>query len=158
ERPTAEQLVDIAIQSADVARQFGHDPRVAFLSYSNFGSPRLPTSDHVREAVALLDQRQVDFEYDGEMNPSVALNMDVRALYPFCRLSGPAHVLIMPALHSAHIAAKLMKEMGGVRALGPVLTGLSKSIQVVPMGAGTTALVNMAAIAAHNAIKAKSRR
>ncbi len=158
ERPTAEQLVDIAIQSADVARQFGHDPRVAFLSYSNFGSPRLPTSDHVREAVALLDQRQVDFEFDGEMNPSVALNMDVRALYPFCRLSGPANVLIMPALHSAHIAAKLMKEMGGVRAIGPVLTGLSKSIQVVPMGAGTTDLVNMAAIAAHNAIKAKSRR
>src|SRR5690606_6952829 len=136
----------------------GHEPRIAFLSYSNFGTPHLPTSDHVREAVALLDQRQADFEYDGEMNPSVALNMDVRKLYPFCRLSGPANVLVMPALHSAHISAKLLKEMGGGSAIGPVLTGLSKSIQVVPMGAGSADLVNMAAIAAYNAIKAKSRR
>ncbi len=156
ERPTAGQLVDIAVQSAAVARQFGHDPKVAFLSYSNFGNPKLPTSDHVRAAVALLDQRTVDFEYDGEMNPSVALDMDVRALYPFCRLTGPANVLIMPALHSAHIAAKLMREIGGCRAIGPILTGLSKSIQVVPMGSNASDIVNMAAVAAHNASKLRS--
>ncbi|MDA5194672.1 NADP-dependent malic enzyme [Govanella unica] len=153
ERPTARQLADLAVQTAAMARRFGHDPRVAFLSYSNFGNPKLPTADHIREAVAMLDQQDVDFEYDGEMNPSVALNMEVRALYPFCRLTGPANVLIMPGLHSAHIAAKLLKEVGTSRAIGPVLTGLSKSIQVVPMGSNTSEIVNMAAIAAYNALK-----
>jgi malate dehydrogenase (oxaloacetate-decarboxylating)(NADP+) len=153
ERPTAEQLVDIAIQSAATARRFGHEPKVAFLSYSNFGNPQLPTADVLRDAVKLLDKRQVDFEYDGEMNPAVALNMEVRKLYPFCRLSGPANVLIMPALHSAHISSKLVGELGGVRTIGPLLIGLEQSIQIAPMGSSASDLVNMAAIAAHNALK-----
>ncbi|RMF07851.1 MAG: NADP-dependent malic enzyme [Alphaproteobacteria bacterium] len=157
ERPTAQQLADIAEQSAAAARRFGHEPRVAFLSYSNFGNPMLETAAHLREAVQLLDQRNVDFEYEGEMTAAVALNMDMRPLYPFCRLTGPANVLIMPALHSAHISSKLLKELGGGKTIGPVLIGLEKSIQVVPMDATASDLVNMAAIAAHNAIKGIGR-
>ncbi len=153
ERPTAEQLVDIAVQSAATARRFGHEPRVAFLSYSNFGNPRLPTADTLREAVKILDGQEVDFEYDGEMTPAVALDLGVRALYPFCRLSGAANVLIMPALHSAHIASKLASELGNCRTIGPLLIGLKKSIQIVPMGSNASDLVNSAAIAAHNALK-----
>jgi len=157
ERPTAEELADIAEQSAAAARRFGHEPRVAFLSYSNFGNPMLETAREARRAVRLLDKRNVDFEYEGEMTASVALNMELRKVYPFCRLSGPANVLIMPALHSAHIASKLLKELGGGKTIGPVLIGLQKSIQVVSMDATASDLVNMAAIAAHNAIKGIGR-
>ncbi len=157
ERPTAEQLADIAEQSAAAARRFGHEPKVAFLSYSNFGNPLLPTTAEPRRAVRLLDQREVDFEYEGEMTASVALNPDMRRLYPFCRLNGPANVLIMPALHSAHIASKLLKELGGGKIIGPLLIGLEKSIQVVPMDATASDLVNLAAIAAHDAIKGAGR-
>ncbi|MEX1148054.1 MAG: phosphate acyltransferase, partial [Sphingomonadales bacterium] len=153
ERPNARQLADIAEQSAAAARRFGHEPKVAFLSYSNFGNPLLETTEEMRRAVTLLDQREVNFEYEGEMTASVALNMDMRRLYPFCRLTGPANVLIMPALHSAHISSKLLKELGGGRIIGPLLIGLEKPIQVAPMDATASDLVNMAAIAAHSAIK-----
>ncbi len=149
ERPTAEQLADIAVQSAAVARKFGHEPKVAFLSYSNFGNPRLETAEHIREAVRLLEEMDPDFEFDGEMNASIALNMDLRPLYPFCRLSGPANVLIMPALHSANISSRLMKELGGIKVIGPLLVGLEKSVQILPAGSSASDIVNMAAIAAH---------
>ena len=152
ERPGAETLADIAIQSAAAVRRLGHEPRVAFLSYSNFGSPLREKAAHIREAVRLLDGRAVDFEYDGEMAADTALNADLLAQYPFTRLSGPANVLIMPALHSANISYKLMAELGGGRVIGPLLLGLKKSIQITRMTSSTSDLVNMAGLAAIRAI------
>ena len=152
ELPTPEELCDIAIQSAEQARSMGHEPRVAFLSYSNFGQPMKEKAERVREAVALMDARKVDFEYDGEMQASVALDYEMmRDLYPFCRLSGPANVLIMPALHSANISAKLLQKMGGGTVIGPMLIGMGKPAQVVPMGATVSDLVTAASLAAYDA-------
>jgi malate dehydrogenase (oxaloacetate-decarboxylating)(NADP+) len=154
ELPSAEELADIAVESAAYARGLGHEPRVALLSYSNFGQPSSATTERVRDAVAILDQRGVDFEYDGEMAADTALNPELRArLYPFCRLTGPANVLIMPALHSASIAAKLLQEIGGGTVVGPVLLGLEKPVQIVQMGATADDLVTAAALAAHDAIE-----
>ena len=147
ELPSAEQLADFAVQTAAIARQLGHEPRVALLSFSNFGNPPREKAVRIREAVLVLDQRRVDFEYDGEMQANVALNYGLmKELYPFCRLSGPANILIMPALHSANIAAKLMQELGGT-AFGPVLVGLSKPVQIVQTGATVNELVTAAAFA-----------
>ncbi|MGE0845283.1 MAG: NADP-dependent malic enzyme [Flavobacteriaceae bacterium] len=146
--PTAEELADIAEEAADVARRLGHEPRVAMLAYSTFGYPRGERSDRVREAVRLLDGRRVDFEYDGEMAADVALNRDLMAAYPFCRLTGPANVLVMPAFHSASISTKMLQELGGSTVIGPMLVGLDKPVQIVPLGATDTELVNMAALAA----------
>ena len=153
ELPVAEQLADFAQQTAAVARQMGHDPRVALISFSNFGHPALPRSEIVRDAVRLLDARDVDFEYDGEMGVDVALNRELMDRYPFCRLSEPANVLIMPGLHSAQIGTKLLHELGGGTVLGPLLMGMSKPVQIVTMGATVSDLVNTAALAAHEAIK-----
>jgi malate dehydrogenase (oxaloacetate-decarboxylating)(NADP+) len=154
ERPTAEELADIAVQSAAKARQMGHEPRVALLSFSNFGQPLRERAQHVRDAVALLDQRRVDFEYDGEMTADVALDHELmRRLYPFARLSGPANVLIMPALHAANIGAKLLQKMGGGQVIGPLLIGLDRPAQIVPMGATVADLVNAAALGAHDALQ-----
>jgi len=154
ELPTPEQMADIAIQSADQVRAMGHEPRVALLSFSNFGNPPREKTLRVRQAVQLLDERDVDFEYDGEMQASVALDGELmRQLYPFCRLSGPANILIMPALHSANISAKLMQKIGGGTVIGPLLIGLSKSAQIVPLGATVGDLVTAAALAAHDAIE-----
>ncbi|WP_439817922.1 NADP-dependent malic enzyme [Zavarzinia sp. CC-PAN008] len=150
ERPTAAELADITVQSAAVARRLGHEPRVALLSHSTFGNPIRGTADHVREAVALLDQRDLDFEYDGEMAVDVALNPQVAALYPFCRLTSPANVLIMPGLHSANIASKLLQELGGGTVIGPLLIGLSHPVQIAPLGATMSELVNLAALSAHD--------
>ena len=153
ERPSAEELADIAVESAAYARRVGHEPRVALLSYSNFGQPSSATTERVGDAVAILDRRGVDFEYDGEMTADTALNRELMAqLYPFCRLSGPANVLVMPALHSASIAAKLMQEIGGGTVVGPVLLGLEKPVQIVQLGATADDLVTAAALAAHDAI------
>jgi malate dehydrogenase (oxaloacetate-decarboxylating)(NADP+) len=152
ELPSAEQLADIAIQTAAKARQMGHEPRVALLSFSNFGNPSREKAVRIREAVEILDARKVDFEYDGEMSADVALNDELRRLYPFCRLTGPANVLVMPALHSANIAYKLMQQLGGATIVGPLLIGLSKPVQVVQMGANVSDIVNTAAIAAYDAI------
>ncbi|WP_025897544.1 NADP-dependent malic enzyme [Sneathiella glossodoripedis] len=149
--PNAQELVQITKQSAEVARRLGHEPRVALLSYSNFGNPAHETAEQVREAVRLLDQQELDFEYDGEMSADVALNPDIMALYPFCRLSGPANVLVMPGLHSAHITSKLMPVLGETEVIGPLLVGLAKPVQIVPIGATVSDLVNMAALAAHEA-------
>ncbi|WP_374379849.1 NADP-dependent malic enzyme [Dongia sp.] len=147
ELPSAEQLADFAVQTAAIARQLGHEPRVALLSFSNFGNPPREKAVRIREAVLVLDQRRVDFEYEGEMQANVALNYGLmKELYPFSRLSGPANILIMPALHSANIAAKLMQELGGT-SFGPVLVGLSKPVQIVQTGATVNELVTAAAFA-----------
>ncbi len=153
ERPTPEQLADIAIQSARMARQMGHEPRVAFLSFSNFGQPMRDRAAHVREAVSLMDKRKVDFEYDGEMSADTALDYDLmKRLYPFARLSGAANVLIMPALHAANIGAKLLHKFGGGNLIGPLLIGMDKPVQVVQMGATVNELTTAAIMAAHDSL------
>jgi malate dehydrogenase (oxaloacetate-decarboxylating)(NADP+) len=149
--PTAEQLANIATEAARAARNFGMEPRVALLAYSTFGQPRGERSDQVREAVAILDERQVDFEYDGDMAADVALNRDLMRHYPFCRLSDPANVLVMPAFHAASISTKMLKELGGATVIGPILVGLSHSVQICGFGAKDSDIVNMAAIAAYDA-------
>ncbi len=146
--PTARELADIAVEAASVARHFGYPPRVALLSFSTFGHPRGERSEQVREAVEILDRKHVNFEYDGEMAADVALNREAMAAYPFCRLSGPANVLIMPAVHSAGISTRLLQEIGGTTVIGPLLIGLEKSAQICNMNATASDLANMAAIAA----------
>ncbi|MBK5921835.1 NADP-dependent malic enzyme [Rhodothalassium salexigens] len=149
ERPTAEELADIAVHAAEAVRHLGHEPRVALLSFSNFGNPMRAKANHVREAVEILARRGVNFEFDGEMSADTALNPDLLALYPFARLSGPANVLVMPALHSANISYKMLSELSSdSRVVGPLLWGMSKSVQVVRMSSRTSELVNMAAFAA----------
>ena len=147
ERPDATQLADIAEQTAAVARRLGQEPRVAFLSYSNFGNPTGAIVDVLRDAVHLLDERRVGFEYEGEMSADTALNPAMRARYPFSRLSGPANVLIMPGLHAANIAAKLLKELAGARVIGPLLVNMSRPIQIAPMTSTASDLVTMAVLA-----------
>jgi malate dehydrogenase (oxaloacetate-decarboxylating)(NADP+) len=151
ELPTASDLAEIAIEAARVARTLGYDPRVALLASSNFGYPVSERSSRVREAVQILDRQRVDFEYDGDIAVDVALDMEQREAYPFCRLSGPANVLIMPAIHSASISTKLLMELGGANVIGPMLVGLDRSVQIVQLSANDSQLVNMAAIAAFNA-------
>jgi malate dehydrogenase (oxaloacetate-decarboxylating)(NADP+) len=150
EMPNAEILADIAVEAAGVARRLGYDPRLALLAFSTFGHPASERSAHVQGAVRILDQRHVDFEYDGDMAADVALNMDLRDAYPFCRLSGPANVLIMPAFHSASIATKMLTELGGATVIGPILVGLDRPVQIVSLSANDAQLVNMAALAAFN--------
>ena len=150
--PTAEELADIAEEAAGFARSFGYEPRVALLAYSTFGHPTGERSERLREAVKILDTRRVDFEYDGEMGADVALNAHRMEQYPFCRLSGTANVLVMPAIHSASISTKMLQELGGSTVMGPILVGLGKSVQIASMGAKDTDIVNMAAIAAYNAV------
>ncbi|HWA01296.1 MAG TPA: NADP-dependent malic enzyme [Caulobacterales bacterium] len=152
EFPTAPELAQIAIQAACAARRFGATPRVAFLSHSTFGNPRSDRADKLREAVSILDRREdVDFEYEGEMSPEVALNPDARRLYPFSRLSEPANVLVMPAIHSASISTNLLSTTGGATVIGPVLLGLTASIQIAPLGATVSDIVNFAKVAAFEA-------
>ncbi|WP_425228446.1 NADP-dependent malic enzyme [Sphingomonas sp.] len=148
ERPSGEMLADIAEQTAAVARRMGHEPRVAFLSYSTFGNPEGQWLDTLRKAVATLDARQVGFEYEGEMAPDVALNPRQLANYPFARLSGPANVLIMPGLQSANISAKLLRELGGDDMIGPMLIGMAKPVQIAAMTATASELVTLAVLAA----------
>jgi malate dehydrogenase (oxaloacetate-decarboxylating)(NADP+) len=150
-RPNADQLADIAIGAAGAARQLGHEPRVALLSHSTFGNPMHHAAEVMREAVAILDQRKVDFEYDGEMSPDVALEPSLRALYPFCRLTGPANILVMPGLHSAHITSRLTARLGGGSIIGPLLIGLLHPVQIISMDAAVSQIVDMACLAAHQA-------
>jgi malate dehydrogenase (oxaloacetate-decarboxylating)(NADP+) len=149
--PTAEDLADIAVEAARMARRMGYEPRVALLAYSTFGQPRGERSERVREAVKILDQRRLDFEYDGEMGADIALNASRMEQYPFTRLSGTANVLVMPAIHSAAISTRMLEELGGSTLIGPLLVGLDKSVQITSMGAKDSDIVNMAAIAAYNA-------
>ena len=153
ERPSAHELADIAEQTAAVARQMGHEPRVAFLSYSTFGNPEGRWLENLREAVALLDQRRVNFEYEGEMAPDVALNPKLMANYPFSRLSQPANVLVMPGLQSANLSAKLLRELGGDSVIGPMLVGLEKSVQIATMASSASELVTLAVLAASGIAK-----
>ncbi len=147
--PNAEELADIAEEAAAFARRMGYDPRVAMLAYSTFGHPPGERSERVQEAVKILDKRRVDFEYDGEMGADVALNHRLmEQQYPFCRLSGPANVLVMPAFHSASISTKMLQELGGATVIGPLLVGLNKPVQIVGLNAKDSDIVNMAAIAA----------
>ncbi|MDT3684923.1 MAG: NADP-dependent malic enzyme [Pseudorhodoplanes sp.] len=150
EMPRADELADIAVEVAGVARRLGYEPRLALLAFSTFGHPPGERSAHVQEAVRILDKRGVDFEYDGEMAADVALNPDAAAAYPFNRLTGPANVLVMPAFHSASISTKLLQELGGATVIGPILVGLDRPVQIVQLGAKDTNLVNMAALAAFN--------
>jgi malate dehydrogenase (oxaloacetate-decarboxylating)(NADP+) len=152
-RPNAEQLADIAIGAAAAARHFGHEPRVALLSHATFGDPMLPANGPMRDAVALLDQRKVDFEYDGEMSPDVALEPSIRALYPFCRLTADANVLVMPGLHSAHITSSLARRLGGGSTIGPLLTGMERPVQIMPMDASVSQIVDLACLAAYQAAR-----
>ncbi len=149
--PTAEQLANIATEAARAARNLGIEPRVALLAYSTFGQPRGERSDQVLEAVKILDERQVDFEYDGDMAADVALNKALMGHYPFCRLSDTANVLVMPAFHAASISTKMLKELGGATIIGPMIVGLSHSVQICSFGATDADVVNMAALAAYGA-------
>jgi len=150
EMPEARDLAEIAVEAAGVARKFGHEPRLALLAFSTFGHPPGERAQRVQEAVRILDQRRVDFEYDGEMAADIALNPDLMAAYPFCRLSGPANVLIMPAFHSAAISTKMLQELGGATVIGPLLVGLDRPVQIVGLSATDSELVNMAGLAAFN--------
>ncbi len=151
EYPTAENLADIAVSSARVAKILGFIPRVAFLAHSTFGKPMSERSVHLREAREILEKRKVDFEFEGEMQPDVALNQKFKTIYPFSKLSAPANILIMPAIHSAAISTKLLKELGGSTLIGPILVGLNKPIQISTLRSKVTDIFNMAAMAAYKA-------
>ncbi len=148
ERPSAEDLAHIAKETAAVARRMGHEPRVAFLSYSTFGNPYGRWLESIRGAVAILDAEDPGFEYEGEMAPDAALNPKVMANYPFSRLSAPANVLIMPGLQSANISAKLLRELAGNAVIGPMLLGMEKPVQIAPMTSLAPDILTLAVLAA----------
>ena len=148
--PNATQLANITQESAEVVRDiFGIEPRAALVSYSNFGKPFTERSVYMRDAIKILDERSLDFEYDGEMGANIALNENLMNLYPFCRLTGPANLLIMPAIHSASISTKMLQELGGGNLVGPYLVGFKERIQIAPHGANVADIVNLAALAAY---------
>ena len=151
-RPSAHEMADIVVGAAAAARRLGHEPRVALLSHSTFGNPAHSAGYAIREAVALLDQRGVDFEYDGEMSADVALDPSYRALYPFCRLTGPANVLVMPGLHSAHITSRLAPKLGGGGSIGPLIIGLTHAVQLLSMDSSVSQIVDIATLAAHQTV------
>ncbi|OYX56047.1 MAG: NADP-dependent malic enzyme [Brevundimonas subvibrioides] len=149
ELPSAEELADIAIQAAATVKKLGRMPRVAFLSYSTFGNPPGERGEKVREAIRILDNKGVDFEYEGEMPPELALDPALRTNYPFMRLSREANVLVMPALHSAAISTQLVQALGGATVIGPLLVGLEKSVQIVSLGAQVSEIITAATFAAY---------
>ena len=147
--PNASQLANITQESAEVVKDiFGIEPRAALVSYSNFGKPFTERSVYIRDAIKILNERNLDFEYDGEMGANTALNENLMKLYPFCKLSGPANLLVMPAIHSASISTKMLQELGGGNLVGPYLVGFKESIQIAPLGANVSDIVNLAALAA----------
>ena len=151
EIPTAEQLSQIAISSARVARLFGFNPKVAFLSHSTFGTPKTSSTKNLRDAVEILKEKKVDFKFDGEMQPDVALDEKYKELYPFSKIVGNANVLIMPAQHSAAISLKLMKTLCGAKIIGPFLVGLGQPIEIAPLRSSTSDILNLASVAAYSA-------
>jgi malate dehydrogenase (oxaloacetate-decarboxylating)(NADP+) len=152
--PTPSELADIAVGSARVARAMGHEPRVAMLSFSNFGNPWREKAQRVRDAVEELDRRKVDFMYDGEMNVDMALDADLRErFFPFSRLKGPANVLIMPALHTADVSTRLLNQLGGGTMIGPILVGMEKPAQIVNLRASVADLVQAAVLAAYQSVR-----
>ena len=149
ERPSARDLAVIAKETAAVARRLGHEPRVAFLSFSTFGNPSGKWLDPIREAIAILDaEGDVGFEYEGELAPDAALNPNVMKNYPFSRLSAPANVLVMPGLQSANLSAKLLRELAGNATIGPMLIGMEKPVQIAPMTAIAPDVLTLAVLAA----------
>ena len=150
--PTPQRLAEIAIRTAAWAERMGHAPRVAFLSYTSFGQPQRGKAETIRGAIDILKQRKVTFEFDGEMSADVALDAQLmKRLYPFCRLSDAANILIMPTLQSAHIGAKLLQKLGRGTMIGPILNGLSRPAQITQMGATVSDIVTMAVLAAYSA-------
>ena len=151
EHPTAEQLTEIAISSARVVRLFGFDPKVAFVSHSTFGQPATSSTKHIRDAVEILQDKKVDFQFDGDMQPDVALNEEYKELYPFSGIVGNANILIMPDQHSAAISYKMMKSLGGAKVIGPLLIGLGQPIEIAPLRSSTSDILNLASVAAYSA-------
>ena len=151
EHPTSIQLAEIAISSARVVRLFGFDPKVAFVSHSTFGQPITSRTKHIRDAVEILQERKVDFQFDGDMQPDVALNEEYKELYSFSGIVGNANILIMPGQHSATISYKMMKELGGAKVIGPLLIGLGQPIEIAPLRSSTSDILNLASVAAYSA-------
>jgi len=151
ENPTAKQLTEIAISSARVVRLFGFDPKVAFVSHSTFGQPATNSTKHIRDAVEILQDRKVDFQFDGDMQPDVALNEEYKELYSFSGIVGNANILIMPGQHSAAISYKMMKSLGGAKVIGPLLIGLGRPIEIAPLRSSTSDILNLASVAAYSA-------
>jgi len=151
EHPTAEQLTEIAISSARVVRLFGFNPKVAFVSHSTFGQPATSSTKHIRDAVEILQDKKVDFQFDGDMQPDVALNEEYKELYPFSGIVGNANILIMPDQHSAAISYKMMKTLGGSKVIGPLLIGLGQAIEIAPLRSSTSDILNLASVAAYSA-------
>jgi len=151
ENPTAEQLTEIAISSARVVRLFGFDPKVAFVSHSTFGQPATNSTKHIRDAVEILQDKKVDFQFDGDMQPDVALNEEYKELYSFSGIVGNANILIMPGQHSAAISYKMMKSLGEAKVIGPLLIGLGQPIEIAPLRSSTSDILNLASVAAYSA-------
>ncbi len=151
EYPTSEQLAEIAISASRVVRLFGFDPKVAFLSHSTFGQPLTSRTKHIRDAVEILKNKKVDFKFDGDMQPDVALNNEYADLYPFSEIVGKANILIMPGQHSATISHKMMKSLGGAKVIGPLLIGLGQPIEIAPLRSSTSDILNLASVAAYSA-------
>ncbi len=151
EYPTSKQMAEIAISAARVVRLFGFDPKVAFLSHSTFGQPITSRTKHIRDAVEILKSMKVDFKFDGDMQPDVALSEEYKDLYPFSEIVGKANVLVMPGQHSAAIAYKIMKTLGGAKVIGPLLIGLGRAIEIVPLRSSTSEILNLASVAAYSA-------
>jgi len=149
--PSAEKLTKIAVSSVRIAKLFGFEPKVAFLSHSTFGKPLSRNTKHVREAIEILKNKKVDFDFDGEMQPDVALNPKYKETYPFSKIVGNANILIMPALHSAAISTKLMKTIGGAKTIGPLLVGLGLPIEIAPLRSSPNDILNLASVAAYSA-------
>ncbi len=148
EWPESEDLANIAEAAAKVARGLGLEPRVAFVSFSTFGYPVSERAQKMHGAPGILEARGVDFEFDGEMTADVALNEEIMAQYPFCKLSGPANILVMPARHSSSISVKMMQELAGATVIGPILSGIGKPIQICSSASTANDILNMAMLAA----------
>ena len=151
EYPSSEQMVEIAISAARVVRLFGFDPKVAFVSHSTFGQPLTSRTKHIKNAVDILKEKDVDFKFDGDMQPDVALNEQYKELYPFSNIVGNANILIMPGQHSAAISYKMMRELGGAKVIGPLLIGLAQPIEIAPLRSSTSDILNLASVAAYSA-------
>ena len=151
EYPSSSQMAEIAISAARVVRLFGFDPKIAFLSHSTFGQPITSRTKHIRDAVEILKQKKVDFKFDGDMQPDVALNEEYKELYPFSEIVGKANVLIMPGQHSATISYKILKTLGGAKVIGPLLIGLGQAIEIAPLRSSTSDILNLASVAAYSA-------
>ena len=151
EYPNAKQLSEIAISAARVVKLFGFDPKVAFVSHSTFGQPLTSRTKHIKDAVEILKDKKVDFKFDGDMQPDVALDEEYKSLYPFSEIVGSANILIMPGQHSAAISYKMMKSFGDSKVIGPLLIGLGLPIEIAPLRSSTSEIINLASIAAYSA-------